>query len=320
MFNMEKILIGGAGGFIGSNLVRFLKEKGYWIRAVDIHFPKEREYNWRHADEIIKADLRDMDEVLAATKGVDKVIWLCSNMGGVFWFHTQDFYPFLDNMTMDINILRACEVNKVKRLLYSSSACIYPIHLQQDQGLAPYLSEDIIFPANSDQMYGWEKLMMTMLCKRAPFDARPMIFHTIYGEYQEHEGERMKFPTSIVRKVLQSKKDGLPIEIWGNGKQVRSYLYIKDALEKIYRVLIHPENVTPINIASDEAVSCLDVAKLVCDIVGVEPNFTFTDAKPSGVLARNADNTLFEKTYGYKNKYSLRDGFTALVNYMKDKV
>lgn len=315
-----RLLICGSHGFIGSNAVKYFKDKGYWVRGVDLQEYPERKELYSLADEDYLLDMRDYQNVLKVTKDIDCVLWLCSNMGGVFWFHTQDFYPFLDNMTMDINILRACEVNKVKRLLYSSSACIYPIHLQQDQGLAPYLSEDMIFPANSDQMYGWEKLMMTMLCKRAPFDARPMIFHTIYGEYQEHEGERMKFPTSIVRKVLQSKKDGEPIEIWGNGEQVRSYLYIKDALEKIYRVLIHPENVTPVNIASDQAVSCLDVAKLVCEIVGVEPNFTFTNAKPSGVLARNADNTLFEKVYGYKNKYSLRDGFTALVNYMKDKV
>lgn len=317
---MEKVLVLGAGGFIGSNLVAFLKDKGYFVRAVDINYPKEREIMWSRADEVEYQDLTTYPRTESLFLGMKYVINLAADMGGVGFFHAHDYYPYLTNMQIDLNVLRACDRAGIKRLLYSSSACIYPIHLQQDQGLAPYLSEDMIFPANSDQMYGWEKLMMTMLCKRAPFDARPMIFHTIYGEYQEHEGERMKFPTSIVRKVLQSKKDGKPIEIWGNGKQVRSYLYIKDALEKIYRVLIHPENVTPVNIASDQAVSCLEVAKLVCDIVGVEPNFTFTDAKPSGVLARNADNTLFEKVYGYKNKYSLRDGFTALVNYMKDKV
>jgi len=312
-----KVLITGGGGFIGSNMIKFLKEKGYYVRVVDKAFRKERQELYNLADELIYLDLRDLRSCILACSGMNYVFHFASDMGGVGYFHAHDYEPFINNMTMDMNILQAASATGIARLFYSSSACIYPIHLQMEEGKAVRFSEDMIYPANSDQMYGWEKLMMTRLCERAPLDARVGIFHTIFGPYQETEGERMKFPTAIATKVLQAKEDDKPVEIWGNGNQLRSFCYIDDAIEKIYRVMMSSTYKGPVNIASDEVVSILDVARLCCDIVGIHPNFVFTNEKPSGVLARNADNTLFEKTYNYKNQISTKEGFERLIKWIQ---
>jgi GDP-D-mannose 3',5'-epimerase len=310
-----KILVAGVG-FIGSHLVSYLKEKGHYVRAVDPSFADFRKDLWGKADELLKLDMKDIRQVMLATKDIDMVFWLCSDMGGVGYFNAHDYYPFLNNMQMDINILKACEERKIGRLFYSSSACIYPIHLQMEEGKPPNLSEDMIYPANSDLSYGWEKLMMLRLCERAPFDARVGIFHTIYGPYQEYQGERMKAPTAMATKALKSLETG-KFEIWGNGRQMRSFLYIDDALEKIYRVAMDDKYYGPVNIGSDMAYSIDDVARLACRIVGSDPEFIHTDAKPSGVLARNCDNTKFEHYYEYRNQIALREGFTRLIDWLK---
>lgn len=314
---MELVVVAGAGGFIGSHMVAYLKEKGHFVRAVDIEFPEIRKEWWQQADEIIKADMRDINNVIDVIKDVDWVIWLCSDMGGVYYFHTHDYSPFLNNMQMDMNILRAIEaLGGQKRLFYSSSACIYPTHLQKDTCNPFIASEDKIFPASSDQMYGWEKLMMTMLCERSPIDARVGIFHTIYGPGQEWEGERAKFPPSIAYKALKAKKTGKKIKIWGNGSQLRTFCYIKDALEKIYLILTQ-EYHGPVNVAGNELVSVIDTAELLCEIVDIPKKFEYESSKPSGVLARGANNNKFESLYGYKNNYSLKNGFSEVVEWMK---
>jgi GDP-D-mannose 3',5'-epimerase len=313
---MAKIVVLGHG-FIGSNLVSFLKDKGHYVRTVNRSLPQDRQEAWLTADERRLYDLRDPEETFDAVEGMDYVVNLAANMGGVGFFHAHNYTPFIDNMRIDMNVLQACEKQGIKRLLYSSSACIYPIHLQQDVNTVPAFREDQIYPANSDQNYGWEKLMMLRLCQEAPFDARVCIFHTIFGEHQEIRGERMKFPTAIVTKAVKSKRTGQPIEIWGDGSQVRSYLYIQDALEKIYRVLMSEENHTPVNIGSSEAVSVLEVAKMVCDILEIPHNFVFNEAKPSGVLARNSDNTKFEEYYDYKNQFTTREGFKRLIEWVE---
>lgn len=313
---MARILITGAGGFIGSNLIPFLKDKGHFVRAVDIDFPEMRAKLGKRADEVLTIDLREQVGSDIATKEIDYVIHLAADMGGVGYFHKEDYYPYLNNMQIDMNILRSCEKNNVKRLFYSSSACIYPIHLQMDLDNVPSLSENMIFPANSDQMYGWEKLMMTMLCQRSPIDCRVGIFHTIFGPYQEIEGERMKFPTAIATKVLESKKTGQPIEIWGNGSQIRSFCNIYDAMEKIYLVLTDNYK-GPVNIGSDEALTVKEVAEMCCEITDTPKNFIFNDKQPSGVLARNCDNTRFEQIYGYKNKFTTKEGFEKLINWLR---
>ncbi len=314
------IVVTGGTGFIGCNLIPFLKNKGNYVRCVGRNIKKRensRGVMFKQADEIVELDLDNFKDTQKAIDGMDWVIHLASDMAGVGYFDAHDYYPFLNNMRMDMNILEACEKSKTfKRLFYPSSACVYPIQLQMTEGKAPKLSEEMIYPANADLSYGWEKLMGLRLCERAPFDARVGILGTIFGPYQETEGERTKAPTALARKALESKKTG-SFEIWGNGKQIRSFLYIDDAVEKIYKVISSKKYEGPVNIASEEAVTIIDVAKICCKIVGSSPKFIYNEQKPSGTLARNSDNTNFEKRYGYKNKYSTHEGFEKLIKFIQ---
>lgn len=319
-----KIVITGAGGFIGSNMLKFLKEKGHWVRAVDKSFRPERSELYKYADEVVGLDLRDLKSCLLSLSDMDYVIHFASDMGGVGYFSANDYTPYINNMTMDMNILQACQLLKIERLYYSSSACIYPINMQMNEGNAPMLEEnDLNYSADADQMYGWEKLMMTKLCERAPFDARVGIQHTIFGEYQEIEGERMKFPSAIATKALQYKdratRNTVPnlIEIWGNGKQIRTFTYIDDALEKIYEVLMAKEYHGAVNIGTEEEVTVDEVAQMCCEIIGIEPKFVHTKDKPSGVLARGCSNKKYDMYYKYRNKFTTKQGFERLIKWLE---
>lgn len=309
---MESVIVLGGGGFIGSHMVKYLKDKGHAVTAVDIQFPDLRKQWWSLADDICIADLRVKSTVEDLIQGYDWVFHFAADMGGVGYFTAHDYYPYLNNQQMNLNVLQAVEKTGA-RLFFSSSACAYPTHLQQDPKHPAKLSENMLFPANSDQMYGWDKLMMTMLCQRAPIDARVGIFHTIYGPGQESEGERAKFPPTIVKKALDAVKTG-KLELWGDGKQKRTYLYINDALEKIYRIMTMPYS-GPVNVAGDECVSVTETAKLVCWLLGISPDFIYTSAKPSGVLGRDVDNSLFLERYRYKNQFTLEHGFRHMIEH-----
>lgn len=316
---MMKVVVTGGTGFIGCNLIPFLKRKGYFVRCVGRNIKKRsksRGNMFGQADEILQLDLSSPDNAQVAVSGMEYVVHLACDMAGVGFFNTHDYYPFLNNMQMDMNILNACEKSKTfKRLFYPSSACIYPTHLQMVEGNAPMLSENIIYPANCDLSYGWEKLMALRLCERAPFDARVGILGTVFGPYQETEGERTKAPTAIATKAIKSLKTGT-LEIWGDGKQIRSFLYIDEAIQKIYKVLTSQRYEGPVNIASDEAVTITQVAKICCELVGSKPKFVYNTAKPSGTLSRNSDNTKFNKIYKTKNSISTREGFKKLIDFM----
>jgi GDP-D-mannose 3', 5'-epimerase len=310
-----KVVVLGGGGFIGSHLVSFLKGKGYYVRAVDIDFPEIRREWWSKADNLKQFDLRDYDQVVKAISGYDHVYQLAADMGGVGFFSKHDYYPYIHNQQMNLNVLKACEELGVKRLFFSSSACIYPTHLQKDVNNPLRCSEDAIFPANSDQMYGWDKLMMTMLCERSPLDARVGIFHTIYGEGQEWEGERAKFPPTIAHKGIKALATN-QIDIWGDGSQLRTFLYIDDAVEKIYEIMT-TEYHGPVNVAGDQLVSVTETAKVVCSILGIDPKFNYQPAKPSGVMARDADQTKWYQYHTYRNKFTIKQGFERLISWLR---
>lgn len=316
MKKAKKILVTGAGGFIGCNLVAFLKKKGYWVRAAGTHFPEDRKQMWSKADEILHVDLKKIDNTSKAVHNCDWVFHLAADMGGVGYFTSHDYYPFINNMRMDLNMLEACENLKIKRLFYPSTVCIYPTHLQMIEGNAPKLSEDMIYPANSDLNYGWGKLMMLRLCEKAPFEARVGILNTVFGDYQETGGEKRKAPSALAMKAIDSLNTGT-FEIWGNGKQIRSFCYITDAIEKIYRVMSHEKYEGPVNITSDEDLTIQQVAEMCCDIVGSKPKFIYNESQPSGVLSRSIDSSKFERIYKYKNKYSTRQGFEKLINFLQ---
>ena len=311
------VAILGAGGFIGCNLIPYLKDKGHYVVAVDIEFPEFREPQWTKADVIVRGDLRNYANVLdSLTHNIDWVIQLAADMGGVGYFHGgHDYYPYLNSHQINLNVLRAVEDLAIPRLFFAASACVYPIHINDNLG-SPLLTEDMIYPANCDMNYGWEKLMMMRLCENAPFDARVGIFDTIYGPYQEMNGERMKFPTAIATKVL-AKKDMQPIDIWGDGTQQRMFLYIDDALEKIYSVLSTDNYTGPVNICSNEMVTIKQIADICCEIADKDKQYNFQLDKPVGVLSRRSSDEKWNKDYGIPNKVGPEEGFRRLIKWLR---
>lgn len=316
---MEQAVILGGCGFIGSRLTAFLKEKGLRVRVVDINLSERTKPWWSKADEIEKLDLRSYPNVVYAVGGADIVFHLAADMGGVGYFTSHDYYPFFNNMRMSLNVLDACGKMEVKKLFFSSSACIYPTHIQEDANRVPLLSEKDIFPANSDQMYGWEKLMTTMLCERSPIDTRVGIFHTIFGEGQEIVGDRVKFPPAVVAKAIEAKKTGKPMKIWGDGKQLRTFLYIEDALNLIWNLVNMPREKYqgPVNISSPEIVSIEQVALMMCEIAGIPLELEFEHDKPSGSIARGVDLTKLKSYFDYEYKFTVRDGFERMYEWLE---
>lgn len=316
---MAKVVVLGGQGFIGSRIAAFLKSKGLWVRVIDIRRNEETKQWWSQADEIITRDLRNYGDAKLSVSGMDLVFHLAANMGGVGFFTSNDYYPFFDNMRMSLNVLQACEGEGVKQMFFSSSACVYPTHIQKDINEAPNLSEDMIFPANSDQMYGWEKLMTLMLCQRSPVDCRVGIFHTIFGEGQEIVGDRVKFPPAIVAKVIEAERTG-ELRIWGDGSQLRTFLYIEDALNMVWEIMMMPKDKYKgaVNIASPELVSVREIAEFLCDYANIKPSFIYEKDKPSGVMARGVDLSKFKSYSDYRHKFTTKDGFIRLFNYIKD--
>lgn len=302
---MTKAVVTGAAGFIGSHIYNDLKQKGYDVVGIDIKEGTD-----------IKGDLRSQAVCNNAFIGADVVYHLASDMGGVYYFNNYRNGPFINNMRIDMNVLEACRNKGVGRMFFASSACIYPVHMQQDLRHPPKLNESMIYPARCDEHYGYEKLMMLRLCEEAEIDARVGIIHTTYGPGQEWEGKRAKFPPQIAGKVIAARETG-EVEIWGDGSQMRSYQFIDDTVAKIAAVMETERYEGPVNIGAEGAVSCLEVAELLCSFVGVEPKFVFNDAKPSGVLARDCDNTAFRKRYGFDSEVPLDKGFMRLLAWIE---
>jgi nucleoside-diphosphate-sugar epimerase len=261
-------------------------------------------------------DLRDSKEAVAAVWNCDYVIHLAADMGGVGYFHAHDYYPALDNALVTRNVLLACEKANVSRLFYASSACAYPIELQQGQSV-PKLHEGLLDEGTPDQMYGREKLTGLRLCERAPFDARVGILHTVYGPYQEREGERMKFPAAVATKAIRSKQTGEPLHLWGDGTQQRSYLYVDDAVEMILAVMFRDEYSGPVNIGYEGARSCDQIARVCLDYVGADVPVEHSDDGPTGVLARDCDLSKFTDLYGFGPKVTPEDGFPLFIDWLR---
>jgi len=303
----EKILVTGAGGFIGHHMVRFLKEKGYWVRGVDIKYPEFSPKD--EADEFLLLDLRNPQNCLKATEGIDKVYTFAANMGGIGFitFHKADVMR--DNVLINVNMVEAARQNKIKRIFYSSSACIYPISKQESPEVIP-LKESDAYPADPDNEYGWEKIFSERIYESYYQDygleTRVTRFHNIYGPEGTYEGGREKSPAAICRKVALAK-DGDNIQIWGDGKQTRSYCYIDDCLEGTYR-LIESDYREPLNIGSDRLVTINQLVDIVSKIGSKELKKAYQLDKPQGVRGRNADLTLVKKVLNWTPEVSLEQG------------
>ncbi len=312
----------GGGGFIGSNLVkRLVQQDRYKVVAVDVDWPKYRQECWEGADQHF-ADLTDITHAEEAVQNAEVVFHLAADMGGVEYFHSNaDFTAAVYNARITQNVLAAIGRQRGTRLVYASSACAAATEHQYLQGYAPKLSEKDLYWGTPDQLYGAEKRFGAYMCERAPFDARVAIFHTIYGPYQEHEGIRMKFPSAVVRKALAARETG-EIELFGDGSQLRSYLYIDDALDRLLSLANMSYNPGPMMIGSEYTASCIEVARLALHHAGAydaEVKFNLNNkVAPTGVLGRNCDMTKCKNLFGRKDETSLGVGLKRMMKWIEE--
>lgn len=319
MSEQTKVLVTGAGGFIGHHLVTFLKERGYWVRGVDVKYP---EYTVTDADEFEILDLRCWDECLQATRGIDEVYGLAADMGGMGFISAHHAQILHNNALINFHTLDAARVNGVQRYFYTSSACVYPEYRQMDANVTPLKEEDV-YPAMPQDAYGWEKLVMERMCMHYREDygleTRVVRFHNIFGPLGTWEGGREKAPAAMCRKVAIAKLTGNhEIEIWGDGEQTRTFCYIDDCLEGIYRLMRSDYN-EPLNLGQDELVTINQLADIVAGIAGIEITKKHVPG-PQGVRGRNSDNTRLRQVLGWEPQISLQAGLARTYAWIEGQV
>lgn len=301
-----RILVTGAGGFIGHHLVRRLKSEGHWVRGVDLKYP---EYEPTAANEFQILDLRRWDNCLQATIGMDQVYNLAADMGGIGYITAFLADIFRNNILINTHMLEASRLNGIKRFLFSSSACVYPSFLQKSPEVTPLKEEDAI-PADPEPGYGWEKLATEELClyyhKDYGFETRIVRFHNVYGPLGTYEGGKEKAPAALSRKVAQAS-NGDEVEIWGDGQQTRSFMYIDDCVEGLIRLMVS-DWLKPLNLGTDRLVTIDELLSLVCQVAGKKLRIAHDLSKPQGVRGRNSDNTLLRNVLGWEPQVPLEEG------------
>jgi GDP-D-mannose 3',5'-epimerase len=314
-----KVLVTGAGGFIGHHLVSFLKRQGYWVRGVDLKVP---EFSNSNADEFMLLDLRRKDDCLTATAGIDEVYALAADMGGMGFISNHHAQILHNNILISTHTLEAARENSVKRYLYTSSACIYPEYRQTEANVTPLREEDA-YPAQPQDAYGWEKLVTERLCTHYRedygLDTRIVRFHNIFGPYGTWRGGREKAPAALCRKVAVAKiTRSSEIEIWGDGQQTRSFCYIDDCITGLHK-LMRSEYPHPLNLGQDRLISVDALADMVADAAGTRIVKKHVPG-PVGVRGRNSDNTRLRVVLGWEPQISLEEGIARTYAWIEQQV
>jgi GDP-D-mannose 3',5'-epimerase len=319
MADRGKVLVTGAGGFIGHHLVSYLKHQGYWVRGVDLHHP---EFTPTDADEFLLLDLRRWESCLRATQGVDEVYALAADMGGMGFISANHALILHNNVLINVHTLEAAHINGVKRYLYTSSACVYPEYRQMEADVTPLKEEDA-YPAQPQDAYGWEKLITERLCVHYHddygVDTRIVRFHNIFGPQGTWNGGREKAPAALCRKVAIAKLTGNPeLEIWGDGEQTRSFCYIDDCVTGLYK-LMQSDYPYPLNLGQDRLITVNQLAYMIAGIAGVHIAKKHVPG-PQGVRGRNSDNTHLRQVLNWEPQISLEEGLARTYAWIEGQV
>ncbi|MGA9566189.1 MAG: NAD-dependent epimerase/dehydratase family protein [Candidatus Korobacteraceae bacterium] len=318
MKSKTRILVTGAGGFIGHHLVKRLKADGHWVRGVDIKMP---EYERTAADEFELLDLRHWHNALLATRQIDQVYNLAADMGGIGYITAKLADLARNNILINAHMLEASRVNSVQRFLFSSSACVYAGYKQDNADVTPLREEDA-HPADPEPGYGWEKLFTEQLCRYYrhdfAFETRIVRFHNVYGPLGTYEGGKEKAPAAIARKVALTP-DGDEIEVWGDGQQTRSFMWIEDCVEGLTRLMASQYS-APLNLGTEELVTIDRLVDMVCEIAGKRLHKVHALEKPQGVRGRNSDNSRLRVVLGWEPETSLATGLEVTYRWIEQEL
>jgi len=314
----KRALITGAGGFIGHHLAIFLVGKGYWVRGVDIKHP---EFEPSPAHEFTILDLRRGESCALATEGIDEVYNLAADMGGIGYITAYHADIARNGILVNSNMLEASRINGVSRFLFSSSACVYPAYRQTDAEVTPLKEEDA-YPAEPEEGYGWEKLFTEKLCQYYREDhgleTRVVRFHNVYGALGTYDGGKEKAPAALCRKIALSE-DGDEIEVWGDGDQTRSFMYIDDCVEGIHRIA-QSDYPQPLNLGTDRLVTINQLIDIIAGIAGKSITKRHDLSKPQGVRGRNSNNTRIRQILGWQPSIPLEVGLEKTYNWIASEL